>query len=513
MSREMRVPLSPSPRMRSKPISLGGKVAIHRHRAGPILLYPSLTLLARVCSTLPTSAEVQNPCQGDQGSAIAVDASGSAYVTGFTFAQGYFHDECGFDGFMAKLNPEGSALVYSTQLGAGEQGLGIAVDALGCAYITGIPGGFDPTIPGRFEPTPGAYYGPWRGGFVTKLDPSGSAPVYSTSSIGGSAITLDAYGNAYVTGHADSSNFPTTSDAFQTASADAPHAFLTKLNAAGSALLYSTLLGGNNGKEGDAGNAISLDSSGNAYVTGWTASSNFPTTPGALQTTYGGGDRDVFVAKISFAAVPLVVLTPSSLSFARQAMGTTSVALKVRVSNSGSKALSITSIVASGDFAQTNDCPATVPPAGSCTLSVTFTPTATGTRTGAITVTDNAVGSPHKLSLTGTGGVPLAILTSTSLTFASQAVGTTSPAQPTTLKNTGSGPLSITGIAVSGDFGQTNNCGSKVNPGASCTLNVTFKPTATGTRTGTISITTTPQAARTGFCSPAVEPSARERSV
>ncbi len=124
----------------------------------------------------------------------------------------------------------------------------------------------------------------------------------------------------------------------------------------------------------------------------------------------------------------------------------------------------------------------------SCTLNVTFTPTATGTRTGAITITDNAAGSPHKLPLTGTGGVPVVTLTPASLTFASQAVGTTSPAQPATLKNTGSGPLSITSIAVSGDFAQTNNCGSKVNPGASCTLNVTFKPTATGTRSGALTI-------------------------
>jgi hypothetical protein len=186
---------------------------------------------------------------------------------------------------------------------------------------------------------------------------------------------------------------------------------------------------------------------------------------------------------------PVFALNPSSLTFAPQAVGTTSTVQKGQLSNDGTKSLDITTIVASGDFAQTNDCPASILPAGFCTLSVTFTPTAAGIRTGAVTITDNAAGSPHTLPLTGTGGLPVVSLTPASLTFATQFVGTTSPAQPATLKNTGSGPLSITSIATAGDFAQTNNCGSTVNAGASCTLMVTFTPTATGTRTGAISIT------------------------
>ena len=157
--------------------------------------------------------------------------------------------------------------------------------------------------------------------------------------------------------------------------------------------------------------------------------------------------------------------------------------------DTGSQALDIASIVASGDFAQTNHLQQhSATKRFPCTLNVTFKPTATGTRTGAITITDNAAGSPHKLPLTGTGGLPVVTLTPASLTFASQVVGTTSSAQPATLKNTGSGALSITSIATAGDFAQTNNCGSKVNPGASCTLNVTFKPTAAGTRSGALTI-------------------------
>ena len=151
----------------------------------------------------------------------------------------------------------------------------------------------------------------------------------------------------------------------------------------------------------------------------------------------------------------------------------------------GTLPLSVTSVVASGDFAQSNTCASAVQPSVPCTITVTFKPTAMGTRSGSVTVTDNAPGSPHELVLTGTGGpTPLVSLTPASLTFAAQAVGTSSPAQPATLKNTGSGPLGITSIATVGDFAQTNNCRGTVNPGASCTLSVTFTPTAHGTSAG-----------------------------
>ncbi len=443
----------------------------------------------------------------DRGSGIAVDSSGNAYVTGYTFSfdfpttPGAFQTaQSGFtDAFVSKLNAVGSALLYSTYLGgsngrAGDSGSGIAVDASGNAYITGDTFSSDfPTTSGAFQTTFGGSncsYSPCRDqAFVSKLNAVGSALVYSTylggsGGDGGSGIAVDASGNTYVTGGTGSSDFPTTAGALQTTfGGGQPDAFVSKLSASGSALVYSTYLGGSNL---DVGSAIAVDASGNAYVTGETGSTNFPTTAGAYQTTLG--NFDAFLAKISFAAAPVLALTPSSLTFAPQAVGTTSDVQKVRLSNNGTKALDITSIAAGGDFAQTNDCPATVAPAGFCTLSVTFTPMAAGTRTGAIMITDNAAGSPHKLALTGSGGIPVVTLTSASLTFAAQAVGTTSPAQPTTLKNTGSGPLSIISIAVSGDFAQTNNCGSKVNPGASCTLNVTFKPTAIGTRAGAVTI-------------------------
>src|SRR6185295_421064 len=160
------------------------------------------------------------------------------------------------------------------------------------------------------------------------------------------------------------------------------------------------------------------------------------------------------------------------------------------LTNTGTAALSITSIAASGDFSQTNTCGASVAPAANCTISVIFTPTAAGARSGSITVTDNATGNPHTVALTGTGTTAPGISFSpTSLSFGNQGVGTSSAAQTVTLTNTGTAPLSITSIVASGDFSQTNTCGASVAAGANCTISVIFTPTAGGARSGSITVT------------------------
>jgi hypothetical protein len=158
------------------------------------------------------------------------------------------------------------------------------------------------------------------------------------------------------------------------------------------------------------------------------------------------------------------------------------------LTNSGTTPLTITSIAASGDFAQTNNCGSSLVASASCAIQVTFTPTAAGSRTAALSVTDNASGSPQSVGLSGTGVAPTASLSPSSLAFGSQAVATTSTAQTVTLTNGGTAPLTITSIAASGDFAQTNNCGSSLGTGASCAINVTFTPTARGARTGTLSV-------------------------
>jgi hypothetical protein len=257
---------------------------------------------------------------GDFGNAIAVDSS-SAYVTGLTVSSnfpttpGAFDTTLGSsDAFVTKLNSTGSALSYSTFVGgsSGERGAGIAVDSAGNAYITGRASPGFPTTPGAVQNISG-------GGidaFVTKLNAAGSALVYS-SFLGGSSseiglgIAVDSSGNAYVTGQTSSPNFPTVG-AIQSTRSGGSDAFVTKLNSTGSALSYSTYLGGNgtgSSAFGDSASGIAVDSSGNAYVTGQTDSTNFPTSPGTFQETIGGGSNDAFVTKLNAAGSVLAYST------------------------------------------------------------------------------------------------------------------------------------------------------------------------------------------------------------
>ncbi len=194
-----------------------------------------------------------------------------------------------------------------------------------------------------------------------------------------------------------------------------------------------------------------------------------------------------------------VSLSPTSLTFATQTVNTTSAAQSVTLTNTGSAVLYITAMAItgtnSGDFAETNTCGSSVNASATCTISVTFTPTANGARAASVSITDGVTGSPQTVSLTGTGaaGTPSASLSPTSLTFASQTVNSSSAAQTVTLSNAGTATLSITSITIaganSGDFSQTNTCGSSLNAALLCDINVTFTPTAAGTRTGTLTVT------------------------
>jgi len=248
----------------------------------------------------------------DVGNGISVDVNGSAYVTGFTSstdfptAGPYQTDQGGHDAFVTKLSAAGSALVYSTYLGGGndDYGYGIAVDVNGSAYVTGGTYSTDFPTAGPYQTDQGGH-----DAFVTKLSAAGNALVYSTY-LGGSGsefdhgIAVDVNGSAYVTGWTGSNDFPTAGP-YQTYQGHGD-AFVTKLSAAGNALVYSTYLGGGTA---DYGYGIAVDAGGSAYVTGRTASADFPTV-GPYQTDQGGyNDYDAFVTKLSAAGNALVYST------------------------------------------------------------------------------------------------------------------------------------------------------------------------------------------------------------
>ena len=261
----------------------------------------------------------------DEARAVAIDANGSAYVTGeacsadFPVSSSAFQRQGagGCDAFVAKMSPDGSSLLYSTLLGGtdNDNGYAIAIDGTGNAYVTGgtcsaaikygesqIP---YPTTPGAFQQESGGC----TDAFITKVNSDGSGLVYSTY-LGGSGsyeqgygIAVDAQGSAYVTGEACSDNFPVTPGAFQTTATPACSAFVTKFNAAGTALIYSTLLGGS---DNEVAWGIAVDSQGNAYVTGGTYSADFPTTPASYRPS---GLEGAFVTKLNTTGSALVYST------------------------------------------------------------------------------------------------------------------------------------------------------------------------------------------------------------
>lgn len=216
-----------------------------------------------------------------------------------------------------------------------------------------------------------------------------------------------------------------------------------------------------------------------------------------IAATYGGDSNfgsstSQVLSQVVQGAI--VQLSRTSVNFGNMTVGGNGVkqGILVNLTNIGNVALNISSIAItgadSGDFTQSNLCPSSLAPGLGCTISVEFVPTTTGTRTGALTVTDNAANSPQSVSLTGVGVLPAVSLAPSSLSFATQVVFTNSKTQTVTLNNAGLGSLFITNVAVSGPFTQTNNCGSTVKPGNSCTFTVTFKPTTAGSVTGSLSI-------------------------
>jgi hypothetical protein len=566
---------------------------------------------------------------GSQAFGVAIDSLGKAYITGWTDSPdfptttGAFQTKCGTDGlcnglwdaFVAKLDPtkSGSAsLIYSTFLGGSgtDIGFGIAVDSSGNAYVTGttgasvnsqfsgsaLPSSDFPTTTGAFQTTcPGTctHDSAW----VTELNASGSALVYSTYLGGGGnndsgvfhPIALDSALNAYVTGYTAATDFPTKNPTQMTNAGGAADAYVTELNANGSALVFSTYLGGSSLDEAIS---IALDKFANMYVTGLTSSTNFPHTVGAFQTACPGSctyyhafvtkigrfntstslssslNPSIFGQSVTFTATvkssttgtpsgtvtfkdgtttlgavalssgiakfttstltvgthsitavyggdatflpstsavlsqvvnsgtgtPAVSFSPISLSFTQQLIGSTSPGKAVTLTSSGTGALTISSIVAVGNFkVSSTTCPispSTLAAGAHCAINITFTPSQSGKVLGELTVTDNAPGITQELGLSGQGVTPLNT-SPTGLSFGTVTVGTTSAAKTVTLINNSTSSLTI-GFVASADYSAvgsgTTPCGSSLAGKAKCTISVTFTPKSNGTIKGAITI-------------------------
>jgi hypothetical protein len=537
----------------------------------------------------------------DQPTSIAIDSLGEVHVAGYTTSQNFPTVNAyqgtalanqagayGTYGFLTKFSANGSSLVYSTYLAgntavqqpcgesqvlAHPDGTGhgcypapysalsaVTVDGNGNAYVAGT------TNTNNFPTTSNAYLNSNTTtqdaplGVVSKFSSAGgldySTYFYGSSGdpVGISAIAVDASGNAYITGTADSDDtFPLTSTSTNICDPNTygfacSYAFLAEFNSTAATLLYSTFLGPNNyaspqalaldsndnayvlsstsssqyqtnnaiesytsssdlllveidpatstqvfssylgGSGGDTPTGMALDTSSNIYVTGFTTSSDFPVTPGAFQNQFGGS-TDGFIMKISQGSTLAVALSPYSLEYTSLAVGSSSQAQTILLRNMSSNALTVSSITTTGDYSETDNCVGSVAAAGSCTVSVTFTPTAPGTRAGTVQINDTATGSPQIVSLTGTGSGAAVGLSPSTLTFSSVILGNSSTAQTVTLTNQGNASLNISNIQITGDYAQTNNCPASLAVSANCTFNVTFTPTASGTRTGTLTIT------------------------
>lgn len=545
----------------------------------------------------PNGTPVPNP-QGLAISKIAVDSTGALYVAGVTpiplgpvtsswmglpVTAGAFQTTPG-SAFVMKLNPTASGLAYSTyfdgptsQTNNTTAVTGVAVDANGDAFVTGESAstGF-PTTPGAYQTTLNSdALGTYNTAYVMKLNPSGTAPVYSTffgGTNGGAGplswsygVALDATGQAAIAGYL-TGVLPATSNAFcGPGPSGSATGYVAKLTADGSALVYAFGLCGTFSEAA----SIGVDSSGAAYVVGFTA---YPSTfqPVLLQpiqgyippTTYpssfandsayanvvvkvdisgnlqwatflGSNDVGTTISKIAVdgsgdayilglsnvpttpesigppslvpgvpqsaeapdyllriapsLGAPVPLTTPTQISFGSGNIGVPSTSSDVQLGNFGDAAMSPV-ISITGDFSETDNCNTSVPGGQKCDINVVFTPTATGNRTGTLTITFGGSIPTQTVTLTGVGTAPAVSVSPLALYFGVQAIGATSGQQQVAVTNTGTGPLTVASTQASSQFAATNTCGAPIAPGSTCSIQVTFSPTASGIQTGTLTL-------------------------
>jgi hypothetical protein len=477
------------------------------------------------------------PGFGDAGFGVAEDSAGNTYVAGTTASTNFRTTLTAFQQTTPAGNTGGTAfvsrfdttkvgaasLLYSTYLGGDTADFGDAI-ALGpsnVAYVTGLTSSLlFPATSGAFQ-TKGNTAGI---AFITLVDTSltGSASLKYSTFVGGSqtnsafGIAADTVGDAYIAGATQGSDFPITKGAFQLAPAAGSQGegFVTKLNPAGTGaadLVYSTYFGGSGaGANFDEVDAIVVNPlTNNGYITGVTASTaaTFPVYPaGAFQTALNG-TSDAFIAVLTFQ--PTLTVSPLSLTFGPQLVGTPTAAQMVTLTNNNITAVAFTSAAVSGgspvaantDFAPTaNTCGTSIAAGASCTISVVFTPSVAAVETANLVITDADSTSPQTVALTGTGtntaGGTLTVAPTT-LVFGNQPVGTATAAKMVTLTNGTSAAIAFTSATISGgaptaanaDFTATSTCGTSIAANATCTVSVIFKPSVAAAETANLVLT------------------------
>jgi hypothetical protein len=465
-----------------------------------------------------------NSLFGDAAFGVTVDTSSNAYIVGSTTSTDFppkgttvspCSDDSNGSAFVSIINTTTPALTYSTCLGAMTsntitQGQAIALGPNNVVYVTGQTTSSDfPVTSGSIPPVGGVNLGVV---FVSLLNTASATPNKYSTYLGGTnsdfgvGIAADTLGNAYVTGLANSTNFPTTQGALIESNTNANGTgFVAKISPGGNGLadlLYSSYFGGNgSGGINDVGNGIAVSTTFNAYITGMAGSSNLPVTTPVVQNKLNSAVSNAFVANLPLVAA--VSVTPTSLNFGTQLVGTPTAAQDVTLTNNTSSPINLTLPATTtgtnaADFAVsggTTPCTASLASGSSCTVAVTFTPAVAAAESATLNIayTFNTVIQTIKVALTGTGSNTGSVLgiAPLSLTFGGQLLTTTSTAQTVTLTNSGNATLNFTAVpSTSSGFGNTTTCGTTLAASASCTVSVTFAPTTgAGPVTGTLTLT------------------------
>ncbi len=448
----------------------------------------------------------------DRARALAIGPKGDIYVAGWTLSPDFptlaaLQHTCGgcqlpspqADAFLAHLAAGGAALVASTYFGGSgwDRADALALNPQnGNLFAAGKTLSTDFPLQNPLQPAcPACELGSGSNAWLAEFDGSLSTLLFSTylggrSGDAATALAVNALGEPLLAGVTFSPDFP-LADPIQShlnlGAGSASDAFLAKANAALTAWMFSSYLGGSGN---DAAAGLALDANGNAWLAGATDSLNFPgenaLQPACSNCTAGG---DAWLAEITGLVMPLAQFAPVVLSFPEQAINSTSAPLMAILTNTGDAPLTISSIstMAGGDFTENNDCPAALAPQASCTINVSFTPDDLGSQTSRLIVTGNA--GTQWLPLNGTGVLsPLASFNPAAPAFPAVTLGSSAPAVNVVLTNTGGADLQIANMDISGPFTQTNNCPSSLAAQASCSFQLIFTPQTAGTNSGLLAL-------------------------